>query len=147
MYCTEEQFGLRFGTQELAQLLPSSGPAAQGRTYEAAAADADAIVDSYLAMRGGLTLPLTTVPARVLELAADLTRYELYDDVKDAGSQAGEVSAIVVRRKLAISFLEKVAKGEATIPGLFPDPGTTAAGAIAVYAPERVFTTDTLAGY
>lgn len=150
-YCTEAEFKARFGDRELAQLLGEgefAGPKAEtGRTYAAAAADADAIIDSYLAMRGGVVLPLSgTMPPRILELGADLTRYELYDDVKDAGSQAGEVSAIVVRRKLAIAFLEKFAKGEVTIPGLVIDPAIIA-GTIAYSAKPRVFTDETLAGY
>jgi len=140
-YCPETAFVARFGQRELDQLLGRggfNGPKTEtGRTYEAAAADADAIVDSYLAMRGGIVLPIVaTVPPRIVELAADLTRYELYDDVKDDESPA----AVVVRRKLALDFLKMVAKGEATIPGLFPDPVEAAPGTIAVSARERVFT-------
>lgn len=145
MYCPETAFVARFGQRELDQLLGRgdfAGPKTEtGRTYEAAAADADAIVDSYLAMRGGITLPIPgVVPPRILELAADLTRYELYDDVKDDETPA----AVVVRRKLALEFLGMIAKGEATIPGLFPDPVTASAGAIAVSACPRVFTCDVL---
>lgn len=172
-YCTEAAFKARFGERELAQLLGTGdfagGKAETGRTYAAAAADADAIIDSYLAMRGvqvplptdpegpvieimggpssGGTAPASVLPARIVELAADLTRYELYDDVKDAGSQAGEVSAIVVRRKMALAFLERVASGDATIPGLFPAPSAAGAAGIVVSAPERVFTAETLAGF
>lgn len=140
-YCPETAFVARFGQRELDQLLGRgefAGPKAEtGRTYDAAAADADAIVDSYLAMRGGITLPIPgAVPPRILELAADLTRYELYDDVKDDDTPA----AVVVRRKLALDFLKMLAKGEATIPGLFPDPVAVSAGSIAVSARDRVFT-------
>lgn len=148
-YCSEAQFTERFGAKELGQLLPTGADAANpkaetGRTYAAAAADADAIIDSYLALRGGITLPIVgTVPPRILELAADLTRYELYDDVKDDDTP----SAIVVRRKLALDFLKAVSKGEATIPGLFPDPVVAGPSTIQVYAKDRVFTDDTLAGY
>jgi|SRR5688500_2374829 len=148
MYCPEAAFIERFGARELAQLLGTGefagGKAETGRTYAAAAADADAIVDSYLALRGGITLPIVgTVPPRILELAADLTRYELYDDVKDDETPA----AVVVRRKLALDFLKAISKGEATIPGLFPDPVTAGAGSISYYAKDRVFTDDTLAGF
>lgn len=151
-YCTEAQFVARFGQRELDQLLGrgdfAGGKAETGRTYEAAAADADAIVDSYLAARGGIVLPIVAaVPPRLIELAADLTRYELYDDVKDAGSQAGEVSAIVVRRKLALDFLQRFAKGEAAIPGLETLDPAGAAGTIVVSARPRIFTDETLAGY
>lgn len=148
-YCPLEEFVKRFGQRELDQLLGtgdlSGHPKAEtGRTYDAAAADADAIIDSYLAMRGGISLPLPgEVPPRILELAADLTRYELYDDVKDDETP----SAIVVRRKLALDFLAMIAKGEATIPGLFPDPVEASADTIQVHARERVFTDDALAGY
>lgn len=149
MYCPQEAFVERFGQRELDQLLGTGAQAGNPkadttRTYDAAAADADAIIDSYLAMRGGIVLPIAgAVPPRILELAADLTRYELYDDVKDDDTP----SAIVVRRKLALDFLKLVSKGEATIPGLFPDPVEASAGSIAVYAKDRVFTDDTLAGF
>jgi len=149
MYCPEPDFIARFGAKELDQLLCrgdwANNPKGEtGRTYEAAAADADAIIDSYLAMRGGIVLPLPgAVPPRILELAADLTRYELYDDVKDDETPA----AVVVRRKLALDFLGLLAKGNATIPGLFPDPVTAGANTIAIYERERVFTDDTLRGF
>lgn len=147
-YCPRAAFIERFGERELAGVLgegPHAGTRADtGRTYEAAAADADAILDSYLAMRGGITLPLSgVVPPRILELAADLTRYELYDDVKDDDTP----SAVVVRRKLALEFLQRVADGLATIPGLFPDPVDVNAGTVSVYAKPRIFTDETLAGY
>lgn len=149
-YCTQTAFVERFGQRELDGLLNTGALAGHakaetGRTYDAAAADADAIIDSYLAMRGGIALPLSgTVPPRILELAADLTRYELYDDVKDERDAS---SAVVVRRKLALEFLRMVANGEATIPGLFPDPVEASAATIVVSARERIFTDDTLAGY
>lgn len=146
-YCSEAQFTERFGARELAQLLGTgefAGPKAEtGRLYSAAAADADAIVDSYLAQRGGVTLPLDTPHARVLELAADLTRYKLYDDVKDEEKPP----AIVARYRAAIAYLKDVAAGKATIPGLFPDPVEAGPNTVQVYAKERVFTDDTLAGY
>lgn len=145
MYCTEEQFTARFGEKELEQLLPGEGAGPKeetGRTYEAAAADADAIIDSYLAARGGITLPLSEpVPARILELAADLTRYKLYDDVR----HEEKPSAIVARYNAAIAFLRDVSRGLAAIPGLTPDP--VSGDTIEVYAKDRLFTDETLCGF
>ena len=150
MYCSQEAFAARFGQAVLDQLLAQAAPGARndnvGRTYEAAAADADAIVDSYLAMRG-VAVPLAEpIPARVLELAADLTRYELYTEAKDE-TDKGASPAVVVRRKLALEFLDQVAKGKATIPGLFQESRGISADHIEVSAPPRVFTDATLAGY
>jgi len=139
-YVATSDFIARFGQRELDQLLPTA-PADDGRTFTAAEADASAIVDSYLASRPGRTysLPLVTLPPRLLEVAADLVRYELY------GHAAPE--EVETRRDAAIAFLEKVAKGELTVAGLTPEPVPGEVFAVSYAAKDRVFTDDALAGF
>lgn len=122
MYCNEAAFEARFGSKELSELVSES----DGREYSAVAADADAIVDGYLAAR--YTVPITTAPALIRGIAADLTRYELYDDAPP--------KEVTERRKLAIGLLEQLRDGEITLPGA--TPASDSAG-VAVSAPDISF--------
>lgn len=139
-YVTTADFIARFGQRELDQLLPQA-PQDDGRTFAAAEADASAIVDSYLASRPGrtYTLPLVSLPPRLVEIAADLVRYELY------GNAAPE--EVETRRDAAIAFLEKIAAGELTMAGLTPEPVAGEVFAVSYAAKDRVFTDETLAGF
>lgn len=126
-YCTAAQFKERFGTDEHDQLLGSDS----GRTYAAAAADADAVIDGYVGSR--YTLPLATVPAFVVAIAADLTRYELYEEAP--------TKEVIERRKMALDMLRDIKDGNLILPGA---PTSEAPGGIAVSAATPVFTEDTL---
>jgi phage gp36-like protein len=136
-YVAQADFVARFGNAELAQVLLT----ADGRTFESAADDATAIIDSYLASVPGraYVLPLVTIPGRVLELGCDITRYKLW------GQAAPEI--VKARYEAAIAFLEAVAKGELTIAGLEEEPIEGVVGAISYYAKDRVFTDDSLEGF
>jgi phage gp36-like protein len=141
-YLTREELEARYGAEHVSELLDSGS----GLTFEAAEADAAAVIDSYLASvpARGYAVPLVVspLPNRVRELSTDLTIYKLYS--------RGAPEDIRARHDAAIKFLEKVAKGELTIIGLDPvDPDVPITGADAVqYASEpRVFTTDTLQGF
>jgi len=107
MYCNESAFEQRFGAKELAELLPD-GTGDDSRSYAAAAADADSLIDGYLAAR--YAVPLSNVPTLIREIAADLTRYELYDDAPPK-----EVTA---RRDAAIKHLEALRDGKMDLPGI-----------------------------
>lgn len=138
-YVTTADFIARFGQQELDQLLPTAG--GDGRAFAAAEADAAAIVDSYLASRPGRTyvLPLAALPPRLIEVAADLVRYELYSD-----APPDEVKG---RRDTAIAFLEKIASGELTVAGLSQEPVAGEVLAVSYAAKPRVFSEESLAGF
>lgn len=121
-YCSDAAFKERFGEGELADLLATD----TGRTYAAAAADADAIVDGYVGSR--YTLPLTTVPAFVVGIAADLTRYELYEEAP--------TKEVIERRKMALDMLRDIKNGAIVLPGA---DSSAAAPAVAVLANATVF--------
>lgn len=122
-YCSETAFKERFGSEELANLLATDAD----RTYAAAAADADAIVDGYVGSR--YTLPLATVPAFVVGIAADLTRYELYEEAP--------TKEVIERRKMALDMLRDIRDGNLVLPGA---DANTAKPVIAVSSADRVFT-------
>lgn len=134
-YLQEADYTARFGSDELEQVLASG----DGTTLAAAIADAEAIVDGYLAAIPNRTfaVPLQgTPPPRIVEITADLARYEIH--VKKVTHE------IKRRRNQAIDFLEKMARGIVAIPGLI-DPNF--AGGIDLTSEARVFDAATLAGY
>lgn len=140
-YLTPAQYNARFGEEELAELALSM----PGQTVADAIADAESIVDGYLAAVPGRTfvvpLALTAVPRRITELTADLARYELH---------AKKVTHEIKRRRdQAIAFLEGMVKGLVAIPELLPMAGQPeeVVGGMTVDGCERVFTCETLRGY
>lgn len=138
-YLTREQYEQRFSKDELEQVLQTG----EGITLEAAIADAESIVNGYLAAVPNrvYSVPLAGgVPVRITELTADLARYEIH--FKKVTHE------IKRRRNEAIAFLENMVKGLVAIPELQPGGGEVveSAGAVAIAEP-RVFTGCSLRGY
>lgn len=135
-YLDQPGYEARFGAEETAQVLES----ADGATLVQAIADAESIVDSYLVVVPDRTfvVPLqVAVPARLVEITADLARYEIH---------AKQVTHEIKRRRdQAIEFLEKLATGALGIPELVP--ALPLGGGMDVSAEPRVFTSCSLAGY
>lgn len=130
-YVTEEEFEQAFGRDELDDLL--AGGADFAKTEAAAAS----LIGGYIGAK--YALPLAAVPDIVKGWALDVTRYRLWDE------QAPEE----VRRRYedALAQLRDLARGTIMLP---PDAnGTAAAGGFEAegYSAERVFTSDTLAGF
>jgi phage gp36-like protein len=126
----------RYGETELVQLTDTLGVGAYDEAVIARAiADADAVIDGYLA--GRYRLPLEAVPSNLALLAGDIVRYRLW---RDAASEE-------VRRRYddAIGYLNRLADGRVRLAQDLadaPDPGGPAhvAGA-------RVFDAGVLDGY
>jgi phage gp36-like protein len=134
-YATQQNLVDRFGEAEIKQIADRDGDGAiDAGVVAKALADAEAEIDSYIG--NVYQLPLASVPARVVDLAQDLALYKLY---------ASNPPEDVVRRyRDAIRFLEAVSAGKAVLPGLDGAPPPSAGAGVAVSAPERVFTRDTL---
>lgn len=130
MYCTEAEFRARFGEQELEKLLDTD----TGQLYEAAANDADAIVHAYIG--GRYATPMASAPALIIGIAADLTRYELYDEAPP--------KEVAERRKHAIALLEQIRDGQLHLTGAAANLDSPT---VAVSAAPQVFTEATMAGY
>lgn len=105
-YAVKQDLIDRFGQTELAQLTDrTNGASIDDTVIGKALADADAKIDSYIAVVH--QLPLVPVPATLVRIAGDIARYYLYDDrvteqVKD-------------RFEDAIRFLRDVAAGKASL--------------------------------
>lgn len=138
-YATQADLVDRFGEQELAQRTNRvDGLTIDTVVLARALTDADAEIDGYLATR--YALPLGSVPAVLVRLGADMARYRLYDD--------GVPETVRVRYQDAVSLLKRMATGEVQVAGSTVLATATGGGqAVAVSAPERVFSAAVLAGY
>ena len=135
-YATQQDLVDRFGSQELAQLTdPVAGTTINATTVARALADADAEIDTRLAMRYGL--PLATVPIVLVRLAADLARYFLWD--------ARVTDQVRNRYTDAIRLLDKIGSGAIKLPDvaalLTPASGALA---VAVRVPAQQFSSTLL---
>ena len=126
-YATQTDLEDAFGADELTQLLTPHG-FADTAVLAAALARADGLINSYLA--GRYLVPLTPVPAVVLGMAVDLTRYFLYDDAVP--------ERVRVAYEDAIAWLKDVARGTVTL-GLPPEttPAGTGSGVAITSSPRR----------
>jgi phage gp36-like protein len=130
-YITEAQFEQRFGVVELSDLLSN------GASFAEAENDAASLIDGFLASR--YTLPLVTVPSIVTGWAADITRFKLWDD------HAPEE----IRRRYddALSAMKSLAQGLIALPPGADGTPATPPIEFGGYSNDRVFTSDSLAGY
>lgn len=133
-YITSAAMVLRFGA-EITQLIDRDNSGAEDTgVFAAVEADAAAVIDGYL--RTVYTLPFTTTPPQVVEIAGEIVRYKLW------GARAPEE----VRRRYedAINRLRDIAKGLITL-----DDGSatidTAGLPITYTERTRTFDDDTLA--
>lgn len=137
-YATQQDLVDRFGTQELAQLTDAAaGVTINGTTVARALADADAEINTRLSAH--YILPLASVPAVLVRVAADLARYYLWD------AQATE--QVRNRYKDAIKLLDQVGGGALSLPGATPLALAPSAQAVAVRTATRQFSADLLDRY
>jgi phage gp36-like protein len=118
MYCDLTELRIRFGLDEINQLIDPDGTGPDESIAQAELATASASIDSYLA--GRYTLPLTVAPVILTGICADLTRYALYRNA---------VPELVKERYLAaVRWLRDVADGKASL-GLSTSQATPATDA------------------
>lgn len=129
-YITQAEMVNRFGV-EIGQIVDRNNDGqADAGVFDAAAADADAVINGYCAAR--YTLPFASTPALIKELAADITRYELWDD------KASE--EVRKRYEDAISRLKDIAKGLIVLPDA--DGAVIASGVGTIESTTRTRTFD-----
>lgn len=132
-YTTRADLERRFGAEEVGQLLDDED------ALDDVIADADSLVDGYLG--GAYQLPLVApAPALVVSLAADITRYRLWDDRAPA--------EVRKRYEDAIAMLKDISKG---VVKLAVQPGATPTaelgGTIATTSRCRSFTDCSLGAF
>lgn len=141
-YASQADLEARFGAAELAQLTDRVlGTLVEPAVVAAALADADALIDGYLAQR--YALPVNPVPPLLKRVACDIARFLLH------GKSAGEK----VRQAYddALKVLRDLADGRAALPGAAEAPSAqapaAAGGTPRTAAPARIFDRGSLGDY
>lgn len=107
---------------------------------EAAVAEADALIDAYLA--SGYVVPLSSTPTLVKSLSVAIARFKLY------GRRGAAVPDVISKTyDGAVRTLEGIAKGTVTLGVTTePTPSDAADPESSVDEADRLYTRDTLAG-
>lgn len=134
-YATQTDLVERFGSTELAQLTdPAAGVTIDAVAVARALGDAAAEVDSYLGKR--YALPLASVPAVLVRVAADVARYYLWDNAAP--------ETVRTRYAAAVALLKLLASGQTVLAGAAGLEPAAGAVAVAVRAPARQFSSGLL---
>lgn len=140
-YCTQAQLADRVGTPMLVVLTDRAAVptgVVNVDVLNRALADADALIDGYLAVRH--VLPLATVPALVADLAQAITLWKLHTSEPEAKIKADYEDAL--RR------LKDIASGAirlSDVAGVEPE-GNSASG-VQIVDRARPFTEDNMTGF
>jgi phage gp36-like protein len=139
-YIDTAGYAERFTQRELDQLTATAGASMD---FTQAASDASETIDSYLAAIPGRTfaVPLTVPPARIVGVAADLTRYELWS------ARASE--EVAKRRDQAMEYLRDLVAGRAQllVEVATPEAPLDPSARVGYRTAGRTFTGATLAGF
>ncbi len=137
MPITRDELESRFGAAEVAELLADH--AEPDKALARAAEDADALIFGYVGAAYQLPL-LEPLPALVLALQADITRFKLWDD-----KPSKEVRQ---RYDEALALLKDISKGALKLPAA-PNvqPQTEYQGTIATTQRTRTFDDHTLGSF
>jgi phage gp36-like protein len=138
-YATLQDLIDRFGQDEIRLVSDRAEPPAGEIDQDVVAralADASQLIDGYLGSR--YTLPIEEVPALLGQLACDIARYLLHDDMP--------TDAVTQRYKDAIAHLGRIAAGTVVlqVQGI-ASPETNSE--VLYDAPGRIFDRQTLEGF
>lgn len=123
-YITQAAFEARFLAAEVSQLL-----AGRSDAFTRCLEDAEGEINGYISVR--YVLPITPPTKQLAGLAADITRYRLYDDAAP--------EQVIERYKAAVHILKDIAAGKSNLIGdnglpLLPP---TAGNPLSAVAPTR----------
>jgi len=125
----------RFGSTEIVELTDrNQSGVIDTVVLGKALADADALINGYLAAR--YTLPLATTPPILTGPAADIARFKLWDD------RAPE--EVRKRYEDALALLKLISAGTVVLPPDVNGDKPSASTTIEHYSAGRVFTAETL---
>ncbi len=145
-YITNNDIELRLGTARYVQLSDDTGSGTADANVVAEARDgAQAEVDSYLARRYAVPIDLTThlnVSPLLKSITLDLVEYRLHARRREIPDD------VVVKRTAAVVWLQRVAKGDVSLPSVAEIDINAATGINAMTTGnERVLTRDELADH
>lgn len=139
-YATEQQLIDRYGEMTLVALTDRGAVATGGvdaATVGRALADADAMIDGYLAAK--YALPLAEVPPLLADLAQAIAFWKLHISEPDAKARTDYETALRV--------LKDVAAGTVRIPAGGIEPTVSGASGVIATDRERPFTEETMKGF
>jgi len=137
-YSSQADLLLRASLEELIQLTDDNNLGVVDWTMvDGAIAEADGVIDSFL--RAQVEVPLTSTPALIAGVSADLTLYRLM-----ARRGLGVTAEVARLKEQAFHLLEQVSKGELK---LFGTDTKTLAGSSRLSAREAEFGPDLLGRY
>lgn len=136
-YTTRAQLDNAFGASEVASLLDRDNDGSEDVGALAyAIANADALIDAYLASR--YEVPLVEVPQLVAMISTDITRFLLWDDKAPAEVQK--------RYDERIKQLKDIQQGYLSLPSTVP-ASTTGLGGVEYVESDPVFSMSSLEGF
>lgn len=138
-YVNSTEMIARFGELEMIQLTDRDNATGEVdlTVLDAAIADAEAEVDSYISVR--YAMPLASVPDIVKSMTADVARYRLYDT---------EVPEIVEKRyDAALRLLRDVAARRASLDKDINGNDAQVSNGVKISKPSRVFNDSSMDGY
>lgn len=144
MYATVTDLSTRLSQREIIQLTnPNTvgAIAVNDVVANAAIADGQGLVDSYLGQR--VTLPLATVPQVVKTLTLDIAIYYLHTKVGNTNIAESMTAKLYDD---AIKQLTRFAKGETTLGLYIPDDVDEQFGGVEMDSEERLFTRQKMGG-
>jgi len=138
MYTTKAEMIDRYGEAELLRLTDRDGAAEAivDTVLDRAIADAQGVVDGYLAKR--YALPLATTPEILKPTASAIALYFLWPHAPEE---------VRNRYRDAIRQLEAIAAGTVQLDVAGAAPAAAGGGAVFVEAPERLVSRETLKSY
>jgi phage gp36-like protein len=138
-YALQADMVTAFGESELIELTDRAVPAVGAidvAVLTRALAAADALANNYLAVR--YTVPLSVVPAVLMEACCDIARYEL---TRGPGLRATE--EIEKRYNQRVSWLRDLSAGKATLAEVADSAAPASAGLPEMTSGGRVFARET----
>ncbi|MBN9078193.1 MAG: hypothetical protein BGN87_06245 [Rhizobiales bacterium 65-79] len=139
-YCTLQNLTDRYGERLLVEI-SDRGESASDTIDEAlisrAIADADALIDGYLAAR--YKLPLSTTPAIVTDLSQAIAIYKAHARVAD--------EKIAEDYRTALKTLRDIANGLVKLDVDGVEPAASGASEVRTNNPERPLSAATMKGY
>ncbi len=139
-YCSQADLEVRYGETLLTQLsdrgtAPGSG--IDAALFARAIADAEALIDGYLA--GRYAVPFASVPPLVKDLAQRIAIHNAH------GETVGD--KIRADHDAALKQLRDIAGGLITLNADGAEPGSSGGGEAITNEPERPFTPASMKGY
>ncbi|TXG83252.1 MAG: DUF1320 domain-containing protein [Sphingomonadales bacterium] len=121
---TQADYEARFGVDELLRVSdPQRTGAVDPETFAAAVTAASALIEAHLGVR--YALPITPVPALILDVAADLTRERLHGErvselILERGRQARRVLGDLAAGRMALNGTAAPRPGGGAAPSVRP---------------------------